>query len=277
MPHGFFLAVATVANTRLGGQDRVNIRVLGCHGSQMPGCNTTSFLLNGNILVDAGTITTLLTVEEQCNIDYILVTHAHLDHVKDIIFLSDNICYLQKDRPLMVYGTPYIINALRTHLFNGTIWPDFSTLPSPENPVLKFVVISPGEKLRLDDFDVTPILVDHVVETVGYIIEAEEGSVIFVGDTGPTEKIWEIANSIKNLKAIFIETSLPDGMMEVADVTGHLTPSTLEQELKKLNTHNPDIYLYHMKLRYEQSIQREIALIEDRNIHILKDGQIIRF
>ena len=255
----------------------MNIRVLGCHGSQMPGCNTTSFLLNGNILVDAGTITTLLTVEEQCNIDYIFVTHAHLDHVKDIIFLSDNICYLQKGRPLMIYGTPYIINALRTHLFNGTIWPDFSTLPSPENPVLKFVVISPGEKLRLDDFDITPILVDHVVETVGYIIEAEEGSVIFVGDTGPTEKIWEIANSIKNLKAIFIETSLPDGMMEVADVTGHLTPSTLEQELKKMNTRNPDIYLYHMKLRYEQSIQREIALIEDRNIHMLKDGQIIRF
>jgi len=255
----------------------VNIRVLGCHGSQMPGCNTTSFLVNGNILVDAGTITTLLTMEEQCNIHYVLVTHAHLDHVKDIAFISDNICYLQKDRPLMVYGTPYIVNALRTHLFNGIIWPDFSEIPSPENPVLKFVDINPGEKVRLDAFDITPILVDHVVETVGYIIEEEEGSVIFVGDTGPTEKIWEIANRTSNLKAIFIETSLPDGMTEVADVTGHLTPSTLEQELNKLNAHNPDVYLYHMKLRYQKSIEREISLIENRNIRILEDGQIIRF
>jgi cAMP phosphodiesterase len=243
----------------------------------MPGCNTTSFLVNGNMLVDAGTITTLLTMEEQRKISHILVTHVHLDHVKDIAFISDNICYLQKDRPLMVYGTPYIINALRTHLFNGIIWPDFSTLPSHENPVLKFIDINPGEKVKLGMFDVTPILVDHVVETVGYIIEAEEGSVIFVGDTGPTEKIWEIANRTKNLKAIFVETSLPDDMNDVADLTGHLTPSTLAQELKKLNAKNPDIYLYHMKLRCQKSIEKEIALIENRNIHILEDGQIIRF
>jgi ribonuclease BN (tRNA processing enzyme) len=85
----------------------VEIRILGCHGSQMPGYNTTSFLLNGNMLIDAGTITTLLTVEEQSNINYILVTHPHLDHVKDIMFLSDNVCYFQKDRPLMVYATLY--------------------------------------------------------------------------------------------------------------------------------------------------------------------------
>jgi ribonuclease BN (tRNA processing enzyme) len=255
----------------------VEIRILGCHGSQMPGYNTTSFLLNGNMLIDAGTITTLLTVEEQSNINYILVTHPHLDHVKDIMFLSDNVCYFQKDRPLMVYATPYIIEAMRSHLFNGIIWPDFSVLPSTENPVLKFSGIIPGEKIRLDDLDVTAILVDHVVETVGYLIEAEEGSAVFVGDTGPTEEIWEIANRAKNLKAIFIETSLPDDMTEIADATGHLTPSTLERELKKLDAHSPDIYLYHMKLRYEKSIQREIALLENRSIHILKDGQIIRF
>jgi ribonuclease BN (tRNA processing enzyme) len=172
---------------------------------------------------------------------------------------------------------PYIIGAMRSHLFNGIIWPDFSVLPSTENPVLKFSGIIPGEKIRLDDLDVTAILVDHVVETVGYLIEAEEGSAVFVGDTGPTEEIWEIANRAKNLKAIFIETSLPDDMTEIADATGHLTPSTLERELKKLDAHSPDIYLYHMKLRYEKSIQREIALLENRSIHILKDGQIIRF
>jgi ribonuclease BN (tRNA processing enzyme) len=131
--------------------------------------------------------------------------------------------------------------------------------------------------VKLGVYDVTAILVAHVVETVGYIIEAEEGSVIFVGDTGPTEKIWEIANKTNNLKAIFIETSLPDDMTEVADLTGHLTPSTLEQELKKLNAGNPDIYLYHMKLRCQKSIKKEIALFENRNIHILEDGQIIRF
>jgi ribonuclease BN (tRNA processing enzyme) len=255
----------------------VEIRVLGCHGSQMPGCNTTSFLLNGKVLIDAGTITTLLTVEEQHNIDDILVTHAHLDHVKDIMFLADNLCYIQQDRPLMIYGTSRMIEAIRTHLFNGIIWPDFSTLPSPESPVLNFVEIRSGEKVRLGDLDVTAIPVHHVVETVGYAVESREGSVVFIGDTGPTEEIWEVANRTKNLKAVFIETSLPDDMREIADITGHLTPSTLRQELKKLKGAHPDIYLYHMKLQYQKAIQREIALIENRNIHMLRDGQIIRF
>jgi cAMP phosphodiesterase len=255
----------------------VDIRVLGCHGSQLPGYNTTSFLLDNKILLDAGTITPLLTVEEQNNIRYILITHAHLDHVKDMMFLADNLYYLKKDHPLLIYSTPYIIDVLRTHLFNGIIWPDFSILPTPDNTVLKFMDIRPGEKIRLDSLDVTAILVHHVVETVGYAIESEEGSVLFIGDTGPTQEIWEVANRIKNLKAIFVETSLPNNMKEIADMTGHLTPGTLEQELKKLDSHNLDVYLYHMKIQHQESIQREIALIKSWSIHILQDGQIIRF
>jgi len=251
------------------------ITVLGCNGSQTPGCNTTSFLLNRNILIDAGAITSLLTIEEQARIDYILVTHAHLDHVRDIMFLADNICYLQKDHPLIVIGTLNIIDILRTYLFNNIVWPDFSSLPNPENPVLKFKAIKPGEKVKLDNIDVTAVLVNHVIETVSYAVQSEEGSILIVGDTGPTEEVWTIANNISNLKAVFIETSLPNRMKDVADMTGHLTPSGMEDELKKLNNHNPDIYLYHMKLQYRDSIQSEIAMIKGRNIRILQDGEVI--
>lgn len=253
----------------------MQIRVLGCHGSQTPGCNTTTFLLNGNILVDAGTITSLLTIEEQIKINYVLVTHAHLDHVKDIMFLADNICYLQKDRPLIVVGTQNIIDTLKTYLFNNIIWPDFSLLPSPENPVLKFETIRPGEKVALDNVNVTAVLVNHVIETVSYAIESKEGSIVIIGDTGPTEDVWNVANNIRNLKAVFVETSLPNSMKDIADVTGHLTASGLEEELKKLHVLNPPIYLYHMKLQYRESIQNEIAMIKNRNIRILQDGEVI--
>jgi cAMP phosphodiesterase len=254
----------------------MQIRVLGCHGSQTPGCNTTSFLLDGKILVDAGAITSLLTIEEQLNIDYVLVTHAHLDHVRDIMFLADNICYLQKGHPLTVIGTRNIIDTLRTHLFNNIVWPDFSVIPSPENPVLKFKAIKPGERIKLGDVDITAVLVDHVIETVSYAIESENGSFIIIGDTGPTEEVWKTANKMSDLKAVFIETSLPDSMKDVAEMTGHLTPSGLEGELKKLNASNRNIYLYHMKLQYRETIQREIAMIENRNIHVLEDGEVIQ-
>ncbi|MDI6776429.1 MAG: 3',5'-cyclic-nucleotide phosphodiesterase [Syntrophales bacterium] len=254
----------------------MNIKILGCYGSQLPGANATAFLLNGKILVDAGTVTSILTLEEQVNIGYILVTHPHIDHVRDIMFLADNICYLNKDNPLVILSTQYIIDALRTYLFNGIIWPDFSVIPTPENPVLKFEVIRPREKVRIDNLDVTAIRVHHVVETVGYVVESREGSVIFAGDTGPTDEIWKIANRIKNLKAIFVETSLPDSMRDIADMSGHLTPSSLEHELKKLDSLKTDIYLYHMKLQYHQSIQDEVTLIKNRKIHVLKDGQAIQ-
>ena len=254
----------------------MDIRVLGCYGSQLPGCNATAFLLDEKILVDAGTVTSLLTLEEQIRIDYILVTHCHIDHVRDIMFLADNIGYLRKDNSLVIIGTQDVIGALQTYLFNGVIWPDFSVIPSLENPVLKFEVIRPGEKFYLENFEVTAIKVHHVVETLGYVIESKEGAVIFSGDTGPTDELWRIANSVENLKAIFVETSLPNSMRDIADITGHLTPSSLEQELNKLDSLKTDIYLYHMKLQYRQAIQSEIALIRNKKIHLLKDGQRIQ-
>lgn len=251
------------------------IRVLGCHGSRVPGFNTTCFLLDGKILIDAGAVTSMLTVDEQMDVEYVLVTHAHLDHVRDITFLADNICYLRRERPLIVMGTQSIVDSLKTHLFNNVIWPDFSVIPDPQKPVLIFRTITPGEKFTLDGIEVIAIPVDHVVESLAYAIESEGKTVLFVGDTGPTEDVWNIARKVKNLKAVFIETSLPDSMRDIADMTGHLTPSSLALELEKLNTPNLDVYLYHMKIQFHDIIRREIDSIKGRNIYFLQDNDII--
>ena len=109
------------------------------------------------------------------------------------------------------------------------------------------------------------------------MVEAATGAVIFMGDTGPTdEQVWKIANGVKKLKAVFMETSLPDEMKDIADMTGHLTPASLSRELKKLDARETDIYLYHMKLQYHRFIKKGISRIKDRTVHILEDGQIIR-
>jgi ribonuclease BN (tRNA processing enzyme) len=254
----------------------INIRVLGCHGSRHPGFNTTAFLLNDNILIDAGTVASVLSPGDQSKIDYILITHAHLDHIKDIPFLADNIYYAQRNTPLVVMSKHAILETIHTHLFNGDIWPDFTKIPNSENPVIKFESIESNQTIRIGDFNITAVEVNHAVETVAYVVESEDGSVIFIGDTGPTEEIWETANKINNLKAIFVETSLPDTMQHVADVTGHLTPAALDEELRKLETLHTDVYLYHMKLMYRPFIKSELALLEKKNMHILHDGQIIK-
>jgi len=251
------------------------IRVLGCHGSQLPGFNTTSFLINGKMLLDAGAITSVLTAEEQVNIDYVLVTHAHFDHVRDIMFLADNIFYLKKESPLIVLSTPCVIDTLKRCIFNGVVWPDFSAIPDADNPVLKFAAIRPGETISLAGLSITPIEVNHTVETVGYLVQAREGAVIFVGDTGPTEEIWRIARHTDGLQAVFVETSLPDAMKDMACITGHLTPMSLKQELKKLGRPSTTIYLYHMKPQSRETIIKEMKLTENRNIYALEDGDIL--
>jgi ribonuclease BN (tRNA processing enzyme) len=254
----------------------MNVRVLGCHGSQLPNHNTTSFLIGKNVLVDAGSVTTVLSLPEQMKIDYIFITHAHLDHIRDLAFLADNVCFQRRKKPLFIISTKGIINAIHEHVFNNIIWPDFSRLPSREAPLIKFKIIKPGRKQEIGGLQVKAIDLHHVVETVGYVVENKGKAVIFFGDTGPTEAVWQQARRIKGLRSVFIETSLPDGMKAIADKTGHLTPLSLAAELKKLTNAEPDIYLYHMKPKYHEVIRKEIAKIKDRKIHIIEDGQIIR-
>ena len=230
----------------------MNIRVLGCHGSQLPNYNTTSYLIGRNVLVDAGTVTTVLSLPEQLNIDYIFVTHAHLDHVRDLAFLADNIWSQRRGRPLIIVSTKGIIEAIHRHIFNNVIWPDFSRLPSPQAPLIIFKIIKPGKKEKIGDLQIRAIDLHHVVETVGYVVTAKEKAVIFFGDTGPTEEAWRIAKRTAGLKAVFAA------------------------ELKKLTSAKPGIYLYHMKPSYHEAIRKDLAVIKDRKIHIIEDGQTIR-
>lgn len=256
----------------------MEIRVLGCYGSRLPGYNSTGFLLDGRVLVDAGTVTSVLTMDEQAGIDHILITHAHLDHVCDMMFLLDNVS-IRGDRksPINVLSTPGIIRAMKDHLFNDVIWPDFTCIPSAEKPVMTFKPLELEVKHSLGDLYVTAVSVSHSVETVGYIIEFRGGTAIFVGDTGPTERLWDVARGYEDLKAIFIETSFHDSLKDLAALSGHLTPSCLDGELKKLGACAPDIYLFHMKPMLDlESIETSIGRIHNRNIKILKDGDVIK-
>ena len=108
----------------------MEIRVLGCHGSQLPGFGFTGFLIDGTTLMDAGSVTSVLTLEEQFRIDHVLISHAHLDHVRELASLADNLCCDQIESPLTVIGTRVVIDTLKQHIFNGAIWPDFSILPT---------------------------------------------------------------------------------------------------------------------------------------------------
>ena len=138
----------------------MRIQVLGGHGGLARGFSTTSFLINGELLIDAGSVASTLSVEEQSKIDDILVSHSHLDHIKDLAFICDN-CFGMRKNPFQIYTHQTVKNILKEHLFNETIWPDFTKLPSEKKPTVQINAIEPEVVLKIKNYSVTPVKVQH--------------------------------------------------------------------------------------------------------------------
>lgn len=261
----------------------MHLRVLGCSGSDLPGYNLTSFLINRTILLDAGSITSSLSLAEQSEITDIFVTHAHLDHIKDILFLADNLIELvarNGHAPLRVRGLKPVLDSIRTHLLNDTIWPDFTILPATTNPVLIQAPAIPGEWMETSGLRIAAFEVNHAQAASGYVVwEPQTGAnFAFTGDTGPTHDWWNFLNDLPfPLKHLIIEASFPDAMEDLALLSKHLTPRLLRRELDKLKT-RPKVYISHMKSTFSTRIQEELQhSLEGYAYHLLRDGEDIVF
>ena len=228
----------------------------------------TSFLIGGTVAVDAGAITRALTIAEQRAIRHVLITHTHMDHTASLPFLVENIFDVVSE-PLSIYCTQAVLGAVRRHLFNNDTWPDFSRIPNQLSPSVRFEVIEPEVPFVIEgaeggDLEVTAIPVNHIVPTTGLLLRQGGSSVIFTSDTGPTDRIWEVANATEDLSALITECSFPNRMQAVADVSLHLTPKTLAGELDKLEREVP-VHLYHFKPPYLEELRAEVAATEIRH------------
>lgn len=259
----------------------MKLRVLGSAGAEFPDFRPPAFLIDDSLLLDAGTVGAVLTEEEQWQIRSIFITHAHLDHIRGIPALADNIIIKSLQHMVTVYATEPVVEALRNHLLNGTIWPDFTLLPTPDNPVLRYDIITPGRPLTLgsldltrrstDGYTLTAIEVNHTVPAVGYCVEKGGVRLVYTGDTGPTDAIWQLANGAD---ALIVEVSFPNGMESLATLTKHLCCSQLEIELAKMPVLPKRILITHPKPQYYEQIRREVEALGIRQMELLRDGNL---
>jgi ribonuclease BN (tRNA processing enzyme) len=261
----------------------MKIQVLGCNGGILPGSRTPAFLINDEILIDAGSVVAQLTMEQQDKVRQVFITHFHLDHTKDLAFLADN-AFERPGLPIRVYGIKDTISDFKTLFFNDHTWPDFTKITSGNVPVVRLeeLIINVDRKVSVaNDIVIRPFPVNHSVEGVGYLVIEGDSSVIFSGDTGQTDLLWEIANteanSLNRLKAIILETSFPNNLQKVADVSYHLTPNTLKKELEKFEAKDIPIYLYHIKPKFFDEMKREIEAINNKDISILENDMVLTF
>jgi cAMP phosphodiesterase len=255
----------------------MNLRVLGCHGGETPVHRTSSFLVDGRLGIDAGALTSGLSLEEQRRVAAVLVSHSHMDHIRDLATLADNRC--QAGGPtLVVAGTPGTLDSLRTHFFNDSIWPDFSRIMTPRGPTISYRVMQPERPYQIAGYQVRPVLVNHTVESCGFVITKGGRSLGYSGDTGPTERLWKVLSKVAKLRALLMEISFPNAQQALATVSGHHTPQTLDHELRKLNGHKGlPVLLYHIKPTFEREVVREVKRLKGWNLHVVKNGDRFRF
>lgn len=255
----------------------MKLRVLGCSGG-IGGRNqrTTSLLIDHDILIDAGTGVGDLTIPELAVIDHVFLTHTHLDHIVSLPLMIDTVAE-RRNKPLVVYGTDSVLTILRNHIFNWAIWPDFSEVPTPQNPFLRFQSLPLGESVDIDGRIIAPLPVDHTVPAVGYHVDSGAGSLVFSGDTGQCDAFWRAVNRIANLRYLLIECAFSNRERELARVSRHLCPEMLAEELLKLER-ECEIYITHLKPGQIELTMEEIARsLTEFSPRMLQNNQVFEF
>jgi 3',5'-cyclic-nucleotide phosphodiesterase len=213
----------------------VELRIIGCHGGETPRHRPSAFLLDDRIAIDAGALTSGMEIAAQCAVEACLVSHAHLDHIR--------------------------------------LWPDFTKIPSSEEPTIVYRVLKPEVTTRIAGYGVKAIQVSHTIDCCGFVVEGKDGAIAYSGDTGPTKRLWEVLNGVENLRAMLMEVSFPTRQQNLATLSGHHTPRTLAIELKKYKkTKDLPFLLYHIKPVFQAEVEKECAKITGANITIPKLG-----
>lgn len=233
----------------------------------------SSFLVDDALVIDAGSIGLVAGLDGRSPIHHVLITHSHIDHVASLPLLVEAL-WNRTEGLLHIHGSKAVLESLQRDIFNGRLWPDVSAILDDQGrPAARFELFPPGTTKILDSWRVTAVAVDHVVPTVGLIVEGRSSAAVFSSDTGPTDELWQRAKAIANLRAAFIEVTFPNDLAELATVSKHLTPERFAKEIQKLPAGLP-IYAVHLKPKYAARVADEIAALGFPNVAICQPGRI---
>ncbi len=254
----------------------MHIKVLGWSGGIGANLRTTSFLVDDDLLIDAGTGLGDLPLNQMTGIRHIFLTHSHMDHVVGLPLLADSMFGVH-DEPVVVYAQEATIEALKKHVFNWVIWPDFTELPTRENPSLHFRVMNPGDKVTIRSREIEMIEVNHTVPGVGYCLSSQRANVAFSGDTTTNDNLWDVLNGYANIDLLFVEAAFSNNDIEISKISKHYCPSLLGEDILKMK-HRPDVWLTHFKPGEEDLIfQQCVEAMPDFSVYSLRGGEIFKF
>lgn len=137
------------------------------------------------------------------NIDFILITHSHIDHVYGLNVLNKNY-----DIPIYMTKECYsnIDNNIKVNIIEDTF--------------------------KIGDITIEPVVLSHDVHTIGFIISYDNKSLVYVTDTGYINR--KLFNKLHNKNIYVFESNYdiemiqnstrhPDNVRRVLSDKGHLS------------------------------------------------------
>jgi ribonuclease BN (tRNA processing enzyme) len=242
-------------------------------GRATPAQRLTCFVIDDRVTVDAGSIGIALTEAQRRTVRHIIVTHPHMDHIASLPIYVDDL-FAELEQPICIYATKKVVRLLQRDVFNDIVYPRFDQLKNQHGHVMKYVPFEVGKDFKISHLTVTAVTVNHIVPTVGLLLNDGRRTIAFSSDTAETEEFWKMVNRASRLDALFIEASFPNSMAELAKTSKHLTPQTLDNELKKLDHNGMDILAVHLKPAYRQSITNELAALGIEKLRTMEVGKV---
>jgi len=206
-------------------------------------------------------------------VQHVFLTHTHLDHIASLPIFLENVSNDSQHCPT-IHATPEVLDVVCRDVLNDRLFPDFVRLSIDGPPLVKLAPIEPFRPVSLDSLRLQAVPVDHVVPTVGYVIDDGSTAIAIITDTAPTDAIWDVCNRTQNLKAVFLELTFPESMRWLADASKHLTPSLFADEVRKLKKSVP-IYVIHLKARFVDDVIREVNALKLPNVSLLEPGRVM--
>jgi phosphoribosyl 1,2-cyclic phosphodiesterase len=212
----------------------MKIRFLGAHNTESSSSGLMCLLLDEEVALDAGSLTSKLSLKEQLALKAVLFTHAHYDHIRDLPMLAMN-CFL-----------------------NGGVVHAYGSQAVKERPVLDFHEVEPYTAFTIDRYEVTPVPVSHSVPATGYQVKSKGRSFFYTGDTGPgLSECWSHISP----DLVIIEVTASNRFSEFGRESKHLTPELLKEELtafRQIRSYLPGIITVHMNPSLEDEIAVEL-------------------
>jgi len=239
----------------------VEIQILGAHQLELKGARLTSLLIDGTLVVDAGGLTSALSLPEQKKIKTVLLTHHHFDHTRDLVTLTANAAYYWRGQ-LVVYALRYTLDIVTNCLLDGQMYANFLEYPSKEKPTLILEAIEPHSRKTIAGYDILAVPVKHSVPAVGYQITSSAGkSLFYTGDT--TVGISDCWQHISP-QLLITEVAGPNKYGDWLKKAGHLCAGFLREELmqfRQLKGYLPRVIVIHIGNPFEQEIKEEVAQV----------------